>query len=91
MLAAALAVRLGSHGPVLHREPVVGEHGRAVSVLSFRVMVDGGATRAHEQLRSVIGAAGERPFAGPGRLLRTTRIQALPRLLNVAAGQLPLR
>jgi lipopolysaccharide/colanic/teichoic acid biosynthesis glycosyltransferase len=90
LAAAALAVRLSSHGPVLQRHPAVDDRGRPVQVLSFRVLVDGGATQAHEHLRAVVGAAHLPPLTGVGRLLRAMRLDRLPRLLHVAAGRLPL-
>jgi lipopolysaccharide/colanic/teichoic acid biosynthesis glycosyltransferase len=90
LAAAALAVRLSSHGPVLHREATLDRRGRPTHALSFRTVLDGGATRAHQQLRSVVGAADRAPLTGVGRFLVATRLDRLPRLLNVAAGRLPL-
>jgi lipopolysaccharide/colanic/teichoic acid biosynthesis glycosyltransferase len=90
MAAAALAVRLSSHGPVFQRESALDDRGRLVEVLAFRVLVDGGSTHAHQHLRAVIGAAHLPPLTSVGRLLRATRLDRLPRLVHVAAGRLPL-
>lgn len=87
MLVLALAVRIGSHGPVLHREAAVDGRGRAVSLLSFRIHVDGAHSEAHERLRAVMGASDLHALTGVGRLMRATRTDRLPRLVNVAAGQ----
>lgn len=87
LAVAALAVRVSSHGPVLERTPAVGPDGRPVVLLAFRTLVDGGRTAAHERFRSVIGSGGDStPVTGVGQLLQRTRLDRLPRLINVLAG-----
>lgn len=83
----ALAVRRGSHGPVLHREPGFDNRGRPIDLLSFRTAVDGAGTTHHERLRAVVGAGDRAALTGVGRLMRATHTDGLPRLLNVARGQ----
>jgi len=85
LAVVALAVRLSSHGPVLRRDAVVRPDERRVWLLSFRTVVDGGDTAAHERVRSVFGASAD-ATTPVGRLLRRTRLDRLPRLLNVVAG-----
>jgi lipopolysaccharide/colanic/teichoic acid biosynthesis glycosyltransferase len=85
LAAVALAVRQSSHGRVLHREPGFDRHGRAVELLTFRTTLDGARTEHHARLRAIVGADGL-PVTRVGRFLRATRIDRLPRLLNVAAG-----
>jgi lipopolysaccharide/colanic/teichoic acid biosynthesis glycosyltransferase len=80
----ALAIRASSHGKVVHREPGRAPDGRAVHLLTFRTVVDGGRTEAHARLRAVIGGTAHAPF---GRLLERTRLDHLPRLLNVVRGE----
>jgi lipopolysaccharide/colanic/teichoic acid biosynthesis glycosyltransferase len=86
MAVLALAVRLSSHGPVLHREPVITAAGRRLELLSFRTTVDGGNTTAHERVRAVVGADERAPLTPAGRFLRAARLERLPRLLNVVSG-----
>jgi lipopolysaccharide/colanic/teichoic acid biosynthesis glycosyltransferase len=87
LAAVALAVRLSSHGPVLERTPATGRDGRAVQLLAFRTLVDGGRTEAHERFRSVIGAGADAtPVTSVGQVLQRLRLDRLPRLLNVLAG-----
>lgn len=86
----AVAVRLSSSGPVLHREPAVGPRGRRIELLSFRVAVDGADSSYHQRLRAVVGANYEEALTGVGRVLRATGADRLPRLFNVAAGHTTL-
>lgn len=87
MAALAAVVWLTSHGPVLTRERLVDRHGAEHHRLRFRTVLDGGATVAHEQVRAVLGRAAELPLTGPGPWLRRWRLDRLPHLLDVAAGQ----
>ena len=86
MAAVALAVRASSHGPVLHRERVRTPAGRMVELLSFRTMLDGGGTHTHERLRAIVGASATAALTPVGRLLVASRLDRLPRLVNVVAG-----
>jgi lipopolysaccharide/colanic/teichoic acid biosynthesis glycosyltransferase len=82
----AIAVRLSSNGPVLHREPALDPRGRPIELLSFRTAVDGAGTVHHQRVRAVVGADFEETLTGVGRLMRATGVHRLPRLFNVAAG-----
>jgi lipopolysaccharide/colanic/teichoic acid biosynthesis glycosyltransferase len=85
LAVVALAVRQSSHGPVLHREPGYDRSGRPVSLFTFRTTLDGAGTEHHARLRAVIGSDGL-PVTRVGRVLRATRADQLPRLVNVVAG-----
>lgn len=82
----ALAVRHSSTGPVLRRERTRDRRGRPVELLSFRTTLDGGTSAHHERVRAVVGAGEQSPVTGAGRLIRATRTERLPRLLNVVRG-----
>lgn len=85
--ALALAVRRSSHGPVFHREKAFDTRGRAVELLSFRVAMDGAGTTHHQRLRAAVGASDAHAYTRVGRVIRATRTEHLPRLLNVVRGE----
>ena len=95
-LAIALAVRLDSHGPVLHRRRVLGLNGREFDALKFRTMlVDGDAILdRHAGLREELRERGklERDprVTRIGRLLRKTSLDELPQVFNVLLGQMSI-
>lgn len=86
MALVALLVRTTSMGAVLVREPGYDRRGHHVDLLRFRTTLEGASTRTHERLREVVGAGSAVPLTGPGRFLAASRLDRLPRLLNVAAG-----
>lgn len=83
LAAAALAVKLSSPGPVLYRQERLGLGGRPFRILKLRSMRDG--TPGPE-----VTAAGDGRVTGVGRLLRRTKIDELPQLWNVLAGDMSL-
>jgi lipopolysaccharide/colanic/teichoic acid biosynthesis glycosyltransferase len=86
MALLALAVRASSHGPILHRERLRTVSGSTLELLSFRTMLDGGGTDTHVRLRAVVGAGDDAHVTPVGRILQATRLEHLPRLINVVAG-----
>ncbi len=79
-LAAALAVRLTSRGPVLFRQERVGRDGEPFVVLKFRTMLDGD---------NPIIPSDDR-ITRTGRVLRRLSLDELPQLLNVARGEMSI-
>ncbi len=86
MLLTALLVRLDSPGPVFYRQERVGLHGRAFTLTKFRSM------RTDAEAGGVPGWAAQRDprVTRVGRLIRRTRIDELPQLLNVLRGEMSL-
>lgn len=96
LIGIAIAVRLTSPGPVLHRREVIGERGRRFSALKFRTMhVDGDRIlEQHPDLASHLHQNGKLigdPRITPiGRWLRRWSLDEFPQLLNVLRGQMSL-
>jgi exopolysaccharide biosynthesis polyprenyl glycosylphosphotransferase len=95
-LAIAVAVRLDSAGPIVHRRRVLGMGGTAFDAFKFRTMVvDGDAVLArHPQLGAEL-ARHRKLRADPritrvGRTLRKYSLDELPQLVNVLLGQMSI-
>ncbi len=96
MLAAALAIKLSSPGPILFAQDRVGMNQRRFKLFKFRSMVADAETRKREleHLNEVDGPVfkiGNDPRITPvGRFLRKTSIDELPQLFNVLSGEMSL-
>jgi exopolysaccharide biosynthesis polyprenyl glycosylphosphotransferase len=97
LLAAALAVGLGSPGPVFFRQERIGRGSETFTMLKFRSMVDG-ADRMHEQLagtdndgNGVLYKSKHDPrVTRVGKVLRRYSLDELPQLFNVLGGDMSL-
>ncbi len=85
LLAAAIAIKLESPGPAFYSGRRVGKDGRPFQIVKLRTMRPG----ADRQGPAV--TAGDDPrITAVGRLLRRTKIDELPQLLNVLKGEMSL-
>lgn len=83
-VAVALAERLtGDRGPLLYRAPRIGEGGRPIRVLKLRTM-------RHPPSGPPLTTARDPRITRLGRLLRTTKLDELPQLVNVVRGEMAL-
>jgi exopolysaccharide biosynthesis polyprenyl glycosylphosphotransferase len=98
LLVIALAVRLGSPGPVLFRQPRTGQGGADITMLKFRTLrmpaveecpeqVAAESTRTTMHVRQVDV---ERRQTRVGTLLRRTSLDELPQLWNILRGDMSL-
>lgn len=83
LLALALAIKLGSPGPIFYRANRVGRYGTPFKLLKFRSMV----INADRIGPAVTGAADPR-ITRVGRFLRRTKLDELPQLINVLRGEM---
>ena len=86
MLLAAIAIKLESAGPVIYRQERVGLGGKPFDVLKFRSM----RADAEKDGKPQWAQAGDARVTAVGRLMRLTRIDELPQLITVLAGNMSL-
>ena len=80
---AVVAVRLTSRGPALYRQRRLGLGGAPFSMFKFRTM------RHSEAPEEAVWASENDPRVTPvGRVLRKTRLDELPQVLNVLRGEM---
>jgi lipopolysaccharide/colanic/teichoic acid biosynthesis glycosyltransferase len=82
---AAIAVRLDSPGPALYSGPRVGRGGRVFGMRKLRTMRVGA-----DAAGPAVTAAGDARVTRVGRVLRRTKIDELPQLWNIVAGDMSL-
>ncbi len=104
LVGAALAIRLTSRGPVLHRQRRIGLGGEPFTLIKFRTMYTGSDESVHRSfITSLITApdaaspidgvyklAHDARVTSIGRLLRKTSIDELPQLINVLRGEMSI-
>jgi lipopolysaccharide/colanic/teichoic acid biosynthesis glycosyltransferase len=81
----AVAVKLSSQGPILHRATRVGRYNKAFTLYKFRSMVQ----NADSIGPAITGAADPR-ITRIGRFLRRSKLDELPQLFNVLSGEMSL-
>jgi lipopolysaccharide/colanic/teichoic acid biosynthesis glycosyltransferase len=84
-LVVALLIKLDSPGPVFYRGWRIGEGGLRFRMIKFRTMV-----RDAEALGPVVTIGDDVRVTNAGRLLRRTKLDELPQLLNVVAGTMSI-
>ncbi|MBJ7354153.1 MAG: sugar transferase [Thermoleophilaceae bacterium] len=95
MIAAAIAIKLDSRGPVFFRQIRIGRRGEEFEIFKFRTMYDG-ADRLKVDLDHLNETQGlfkiedDPRITRVGKLLRATSIDELPQLLNVLRGDMSL-
>jgi lipopolysaccharide/colanic/teichoic acid biosynthesis glycosyltransferase len=82
----AFAIRLTSKGPIILRQTRLTDGGKKFSMYKFRsMMVD-----AESRSGPVLAQKNDRRITPLGKILRTTRLDELPQLLNVIRGDMSL-
>lgn len=89
LLAVAAWVKLDSPGPVFFRQQRVGRGGRLFRIHKFRTMVTAQAPAGRPGALQITVGADPR-ITRAGRLLRATKLDELPQLLDVLSGHMSL-
>ena len=85
MAVIAIAVRATSSGPAIYRASRIGLRGKPFTLYKFRSMR---TTESSEGTR--ITVAGDNRITGIGKLLRATKLDELPQLVNVMRGDMSI-
>ncbi|HEX2097270.1 MAG TPA: sugar transferase [Solirubrobacterales bacterium] len=86
LLVAAIAIKLGSAGPVLYRQRRVGKGGEEFELLKLRTMVQGS-----DPVGVGVAIARDDPrVTAAGRVLRRTSLDEIPNLVNVLRGEMAI-
>ena len=98
LLLIAIAIKLGSKGPVLFKQERVGLFGKRFIIFKFRTMIPGADTAVHEAHAATLiesntpmtklDAHGDPRVTPFGRLLRVAGLDELPQLINVLRGEM---
>jgi exopolysaccharide biosynthesis polyprenyl glycosylphosphotransferase len=86
MLVTALCILLEDGFPVIYRQERVGQGGRIFSICKFRSM----RNNAESDGQPRWAAANDDRVTRVGRIIRKLRIDELPQLFNVLAGEMSL-
>jgi lipopolysaccharide/colanic/teichoic acid biosynthesis glycosyltransferase len=86
LLAAALAIKLGSRGPVVYRQRRVGRDGAEFEMWKLRTMERGSDPVG---VGTIVTRDDPRVTAA-GRFLRRTSLDELPNLVNVLRGEMAI-
>ncbi|MCP4424154.1 MAG: sugar transferase [Chloroflexi bacterium] len=82
----ALAIRLDSPGPIFYRQVRSGQAGQPFYIYKFRTMV----TDAEKNGKAQWAKKNDPRITRVGRLLRKSRLDELPQLLNVLRGEMSI-
>ncbi|HSK49559.1 MAG TPA: sugar transferase [Solirubrobacterales bacterium] len=86
LLIAAVAIKLGSRGPVVYRQRRVGRDGVEFEMLKLRTMMQGSDPVGV----GTVVARDDPRVTRAGRFLRRTSLDELPNLVNVLRGEMAI-
>lgn len=83
LAATALAIKIDSDGPIFFRQERIGLHGVPFKIHKFRTM-------RNEKPLVNVSATGDPRVTRVGRVLRKTKLDELPQLIDVVQGTMAL-
>jgi lipopolysaccharide/colanic/teichoic acid biosynthesis glycosyltransferase len=86
LILMALLAKMTSRGPIFYKQQRVGKDGKLFTLYKFRTMVQD----AEKEVGPVLASRDDPRVTRIGRLLRRTRLDELPQLLNVLRGDMSL-
>lgn len=90
LIMCGLAVKLTSHGPVLYRQPRVGQYENIFNLYKFRSMYSEAGRNPDAQGESATWSSGkdDARVTPIGRFLRASHIDEFPQLFNILSGNM---
>lgn len=85
LMAIAILIKLDSPGPVFFRQVRIGQFGKPFRIFKFRTMCQGAENKG-----ALISTSDDSRITGIGMFLRKYKIDELPQLFNVIAGEMSL-
>src|SRR6266403_402538 len=85
LAVVAVIIKLDSPGPIFFRQERVGRGGRSFRIFKFRSMVQGAARAG-----TALTVRADTRITRAGALLRRTKLDELPHLINVLAGDMSI-
>ncbi|KJJ85580.1 exopolysaccharide biosynthesis polyprenyl glycosylphosphotransferase [Candidatus Omnitrophus magneticus] len=85
-LIIAIIIKITSKGPVIYKQNRLGLHGKVFTIYKFRTMREG----AEQATGPMLTYQGDPRVTNIGKLLRKTRIDELPQIINVLKGEMSL-
>jgi exopolysaccharide biosynthesis polyprenyl glycosylphosphotransferase len=85
-IVAAILIKLTSKGPVIYKQQRVGKDGKIFTLYKFRTMIKD----AEKQLGPILATENDPRITKVGRLLRDTRLDEVPQLINIILSQMSL-
>jgi len=82
----SLLIKISSPGPVFYKQQRVGKDGKFFTLYKFRTMVKD----AEKEVGPVLASPDDPRVTKVGKILRATRLDELPQLLNVLRGDMSL-
>lgn len=82
----AIAIKLNSKGPIFFRQIRTGKNGKDFMAIKFRSMIDNAETDG----RPLWSPENDPRITAIGKILRQTRLDEIPQLLNVLKGEMSL-
>lgn len=86
MLITAAAIKIYDRGPVLFKQKRLTLNGKEFNVYKFRSMI----VNAEKDGVARLASAGDKRITPVGKVIRATRLDELPQLFNILAGDMSL-
>lgn len=85
MIITAISIKLEDHGPVFYKQKRMTKDGKTFEILKFRSMIVDAESKGYKPC-----ATGDSRITKTGHIIRATRIDELPQLINILKGDMSI-